>query len=452
MRSRRMSLSGWGRFPVQECEVWRPERYHDLMLREGAMTLRGQGRSYGDAALNENGNVVLNARVNRFIEFNPDTGLLRTEPGVTLEEIVSVCLPHGWFLPVTPGTKYVSIGGCVAADVHGKNHFRDGSFGAAVQAFELLTADGARLSCTRDNNSELFFATLGGMGLTGVIGEVTLQLRRVESAWMKVRQKRSPDLERVFADLADGDPEDEYRVAWIDCLARGRRLGRSVTMSARHARMDDLSGTRRGQPLVVALRRKRTLPFNFPGWALNSLSIGVFNRLYYAREGARGGPFASDYDRYFYPLDAIAHWNRMYGKRGFVQYQCVLPTDTAFDGMREILERLSRSRRPSFLAVLKRLGEESGGLLSFPMPGYTLALDLPLRGRRLLPLLDELDRVVVEKGGRVYLAKDARLSAQAFRQMYPRLDDWLAIKGRIDPDNRFTSSLARRLGLETPHG
>ncbi len=452
MRGKHLSLSGWGRYPVQECEVWRPERYRRLLLPNGGMIVRGQGRSYGDAALNENGNVVLSERINRFIEFNPDTGLLRAEPGVTLEEIISVCLPHGWFLPVTPGTKFVSLGGCIAADVHGKNHFRDRSFAAAVQAFELLTADGAHLPCTRDNNSELFYATLGGMGLTGIIGEVTMQLRRVDSAWMQVRQRKSPDLERVFADLAEGEADDEYRVAWIDCLARGRRLGRSVTMTARHARADELPAARHARPLEVAPRRARTFPFDLPSWFLNSVSIGAFNRYYYAREGMRGGPFFSDYDRYFYPLDAIAHWNRMYGKRGFVQYQCVLPLDGAFEGMRDILERLSRSRRPSFLAVLKRLGEESGGLLSFPMPGYTLALDLPLRGRKLLPLLDELDRIVIERGGRVYLAKDARLSRDAFRAMYPRLDEWLAVKKHIDPDNRFTSSLARRLGLEAGNG
>jgi decaprenylphospho-beta-D-ribofuranose 2-oxidase len=445
MQAKHLSLSGWGRYPVQDCEVWRPERYRDLLLPEGPMTLRGQGRSYGDAAVNEGGNVVLSERINRFIEFNAETGLLRAEPGTTLEEIIELCLPRGWFLPVTPGTKYVSLGGCVAADVHGKNHYRDGSFAAAVQSFELITADGARLSCARDNNSELFFATLGGMGLTGIIGEVTLQLRKVDSAFMQVRQRKSPDLERVFADLSAGEAEDEYRVAWIDCLARGKRLGRSVTMSARHAGADELSGARGERPLQVAPRRGRTFPFDLPSWFLNSLSIGAFNRYYYAREGARRGPFVSDYDRYFYPLDAIAHWNRLYGRRGFVQYQCVLPLDGAFDGMRDILGRLSRSRRPSFLAVLKRLGEESGGLLSFPMAGYTLALDL-------LPLLDELDRVVIEHGGRVYLAKDARLSAEAFRSMYPRLGEWLEIKNRIDPGNRFTSSLARRLGLEAGHG
>jgi FAD/FMN-containing dehydrogenase len=443
----RQALSGWNRYPVAECDTWRPERYRGLYLPQGSMIVRGQGRSYGDAALNSDGNVVLNERVNCFIEFNADTGLLRVEPGVTLQEIIDICLPQGWFLAVTPGTKFVSVGGCVAADVHGKNHFRDGAFSAFVRGFDLMLANGETVHCSRDNNTELFRATVGGMGLTGVIGEVALQLKRVETAYLQVAHRKADNLETVFKDLAEPGGGDEYRVAWIDCLARGKRLGRSVTMHGRHARASELPAAAQEEPLVVPPRRQKTMPFNLPSLTLNRFSIAAFNALYYRRAGGRTEAYFTDYDRYFYPLDAIAHWNRMYGRNGFVQYQCVLPEATAFEGMQRILQRLSSSRRPSFLAVLKRLGPASGGLLSFPVPGYTLALDLPLRGKALLPLLDELDERVIQYGGRVYLAKDARLSKYAFRNMYDQVEAFRAVKRRVDPQNHFVSDLARRLVL-----
>ncbi len=444
MGSLRKSFCGWGRYPVQECVSWRPEKASGLLLTD-PMILRGQGRSYGDAALNENGNIVLTERVNRFLEFDADSGLLRAEAGVTLQEIVDICLPQGWFLPVTPGTKFVSLGGCIAADVHGKNHHLDGAFSSFVENISLMLADGSVLNCSAQENSDVYWATVGGMGLTGAILDVTLRLKQVETAYMGVQNVKAVDLEQAFTILSEENNDNAYSVAWIDCMARGRRLGRSVVMHGRHAGSEELSSS--DKALELKPRKSRSLPMDFPSWILNPLSISVFNAIYYRREGGKQKPFIADIDSYFYPLDSIHHWNRMYGKKGFVQYQCVLPSKSAFEGLKGILERLAGSRRSSFLAVLKRMGPGSNGLLSFPMEGFTLALDLPLRGKDIFMLLDQLDEQVIKAGGRVYLAKDARLNRDSFNAMYPRIDEWREIKQKIDPENRFTSSMARRLGM-----
>ncbi len=439
-----MPLSGWGRYPVQTCELERPERYTGLHSDAACVIARGQGRSYGDAALNENGRVLLTERVNRLLDFDAEQGILRAEAGVTLAEILDVIVPRGWFLPVTPGTKFVSLGGCVAADVHGKNHHHNGSFGDHVLAIEIILADGSRVVCSPSESSELFWATVGGMGLTGIIGEVTLKLIPIQNASMIVRHHSADNLDQLFQLLQNSTTDDRYTVAWIDSMASGNRLGRGIAMCGHHAAAEELPADLQN---TGQAKSSHSIPFNFPAFALNTLSIGVFNALYYGREGGKREPFLSGYDPYFYPLDTIGHWNRMYGKRGFVQYQCVIPDATAFDGIKALLQELSGSRRPSFLAVLKRLGAQGRGLLSFPMAGYTLALDMPIRDEGLFVLLDKLDQVVMQGGGRVYLAKDARLSDESFRAMYPRYEEWLKIKHAVDPENKFSSSLSRRLGI-----
>ena len=440
-------VSGWGRYPVQSCELIRPERYADLKPSAQRVIVRGQGRSYGDASLNADARVILSERLNRLLEFDAGTGLLRAEAGATLQDVLDIAVPRGWFLPVTPGTKYVSLGGCVAADVHGKNHHCGGAFGAHVQEIEMILADGRRTRCAAGQNPDLFWATVGGMGLTGIIGEVALRLIPIESARMLVQHRAASDLEAGFKLLDGAEFDDVYTVAWIDCLARSRSLGRSIVMRGHHAVLSELPAADRALPFARVARRQRRVPLDLPSWALNPLTVGAFNHLYYWSQGAKHEPVLTDYDPYFYPLDAVADWNRLYGKKGFVQYQCVLPTAGAFDGMRQILELLAASRRASFLAVLKRFGAAGNGMLSFPMPGYTLALDLPVRDAGLFELLDRLDEVVVRTGGRVYLAKDCRLSPGTFRAMYPRYDEWLAFKRAVDPGNRFSSSLSRRLGL-----
>ena len=435
-------LSGWGRYPVQTCELERPERYSDLRVTSGNVIVRGQGRSYGDAALNQDGRVLLTERINRLLEFDSERGVLRAEAGTTLEEILEIIVPRGWFLPVTPGTKFVSLGGCVAADVHGKNHHRDGSFGDHVIGIGMILADGTHATCSPDENPELFWATVGGMGLTGIIGEVTLKLARIENEGMLVRHHTAGDFEHLFALMQDRTIDDRYTVAWLDTMAGGTKLGRGVVMCGHHATADELPRDFRPRSA-----HQRSIPFDFPAWTLNSASIGTFNALYYRREGGKREPFVCNYDPYFYPLDSIGQWNRMYGKRGFVQYQCVIPEEHAYDGIRLLLQELSASHRASFLAVLKRLGAQGRGVLSFPLAGYTLALDIPIRDDGLFALLDKLDQIVLQHGGRVYLAKDARLSAESFRAMYPRYAEWLKVKQSVDPENRFSSSLSRRLGI-----
>ena len=437
-------LSGWGRYPVQTCELERPERYADLRSDARSLIARGQGRSYGDAALNENGRVLLTERVNRLLDFDVENGILRAEAGATLADILEVIVPKDWFLPVTPGTKFASLGGCVAADVHGKNHHHDGSFGDHVVSIKLVLDDASSVTCSASENSELFWATVGGMGLTGIIGEVTLKLIPIPTPYIMVRHYRADNLEQLFGLLQSPSSDDRYTVAWIDSMASGRHLGRGIAMCGHHAEAEELPADFKNPARQGS---SRSIPFNFPNFALNPLSIAAFNALYYRREGAKLQPFVSSHDAFFYPLDAIGDWNRLYGKRGFVQYQCAIPTATAFEGIRSLLEALSDSGRPSFLAVLKRLGAQGKGLLSFPMAGYTLALDLPIRDDGLFLLLDKLDRIVLQHGGRVYLAKDARLAAESFRAMYPRYDEWLKIKNAVDPQNVFSSSLSRRLGI-----
>lgn len=429
---------------MQSCLLERPERYADLLSGTDSVIAHGQGRSYGDAALNENRIVLLTERVNRLLEFDIANGFLRAEAGTTLADILPVIVPKGWFFPVTPGTKYVSLGGCVAADVHGKNHHHEGSFGDHVLAIELILADGSRVTCSPSERKELFWATVGGMGLTGIIGEVTIKLIPIQSAYMIVRHHSADSFEQLFQLLENPSNDDRYTVAWIDSMASGAQLGRGIAMNGHHAAMEELPSSFHRS---IKPGRRHTIPFDFPAWALNSLSISAFNSRYYKREGGRRHPFLSDYDSYFFPLDAIANWNRMYGRRGFVQYQCVIPDSSSFEGIRKLLEALTDSRFPSFLAVLKRLGPQGSGLLSFPLAGYTLALDLPIRDKGLFALLNKLDEIVLQHGGRVYLAKDARLSPESFRAMYPRFEEWLKTKNTVDPQHRFSSSLSRRLRI-----
>jgi decaprenylphospho-beta-D-ribofuranose 2-oxidase len=437
-------LSGWGCYPVQTCELERPERYADLQPATESVIARGQGRSYGDAALNENGRVILTERINRMLSLDIKLGILKAEAGVTLAEILPVIVKQGWFLPATPGTKFVSLGGCVASDVHGKNHHHDGSFSEHVQDIVLILADGSYKTCSPTESAELFWATVGGMGLTGIISEVTLKLIPIQTAQIMATNHAAKNLGHLFQLLQDPALDQRYSVAWIDCLATGENLGRGIAMFGHHASRAEYTAA---EPLRTKAKRTRSLPFNFPSWVLNPLSISLFNKLYYYKESRKKTPFLTDYDSYFYPLDAIGQWNRMYGKRGFVQYQCVIPEASALEGMTSLLKELSASRRSSFLAVLKRFGAESKGLLSFPMPGYTLALDLPIRDKGLFSLLDKLDHIVLQHGGRVYLAKDARISADSFKTMYPRYAAWLKIKQLVDPGNRYCSSLARRLNI-----
>jgi len=450
-RSIKQTLAGWGNFPREEAHAFRPESAAEiaevLAERETSSYISsGLGRSYGDAALNRDAGVIFHDRLQRFLAWDPAAAVVECEAGVSYQDLLDTFGPRGFVPPVTPGTKFVTMGGAIAADVHGKNHHRDGSLAEFVLSFELLTGTGQVLTCSRQQNADVFWATLGGMGLTGVILSARLRLRRVESAYVEVDYRKAANLDQALELFEQDDQNYRYSVAWIDCLASGRALGRSVLMRGEYLPADQLPDRLRANPLSVPRRRPLSIPFYFPGFALNSLSIRAFNHLYYRKH--RDETKVVDYDAFFYPLDSILHWNRIYGRRGFVQYQLALPPASSRQGLIEVLEKVSRSGRASFLAVLKTFGPANPGLLSFPMEGATLALDIPNTGAPLRELLNELDRIVLRHGGRVYLAKDARLSRESFEAMYPRADEFRDLKERLDPEGVFSSSLARRLGLD----
>jgi FAD/FMN-containing dehydrogenase len=383
-------------------------------------------------------------RLDHLLALDEERCQLRAEAGTSLEAVLDAIVPRGFFVPVTPGTRRVTLGGCVAADVHGKNHHHDGTFTRHVDALILHTPALGEVRCSNLDNPELFNATCGGMGLTGIIGEIDLRLRRIESAYVIARHYSTGDLDELLARFESADNDDEYTVSWLDALS-----GRGIFMAGHHATRNELPPSLLQSPLRLARERSRAIPVTMPFSPFLKPVVAVFNTLYQRRHAGSGEPFVADYRQYFYPLDGIENWNRLHGRRGFTQYQCVLPSPWSRDGLAEILRRVRRAHVPPTLAVLKRMGAEGPGLLSFPRDGYTLALDLPVAGEAAVRLTAELDEVTLDCGGRVYLAKDACLRPAAFRAMYPRYPDWLAIKRRVDPDNRMRSALSARLSI--PH-
>ncbi len=442
-------LSGWGGFPTRLCTLDEPRSLE--ALRDAVRSpdyrdciARGLGRSYGDSSLSASGVVLLQTRLNRFLSFDEETGILECEAGVSLAEIIQHLLPRGWSLPTTPGTKNVTVGGAIAADVHGKNHHVDGSFGRYVEDLTLVLASGELITVSANENPELFWATIGGMGLTGVIVRARIRLRRVESAYLDLTVRRTKDLDESLELFAETDERYRHSVAWVDCLALGRSLGRAVVLLANDAARDQLPAAQRRTPLRVRRRRSWSVPFAPPSVILNPWAVRTFNALYYARH--RNSHSLIDYERFFYPLDGVRNWNRFYGRRGFIQYQALFPREGSRRGLIELLERIARARKAVFLAVLKSSGPSNPGQLSYLYPGHTIALDLPMT-RDLLKLTAELDEVVLRHEGRLYLAKDATTSREAFAVMYPELDSFLEIKNRVDPNQRFVSAQARRLGI-----
>lgn len=438
------TISGWGNFPTIEADVsgFSSEGELRRILEGKGLIAQGLARSYGDSALSER--VVLTSRFDRFLSFDENSGILSCESGVPLEAILDVFVRRGWFLPVTPGTKFVTLGGAIASDVHGKNHHVSGSFCQHVQNMEVMLPTGEVAACSPTQNTELFRATCGGMGLTGVILRASLRLIPIETAYIGQQTVKAKGLSHIM-DLFEESAEWTYSVAWIDCLSTGRSLGRSILMRGEHARRDDLPKKYKA-PLMLKERKKLSVPFNMPGLALNSLSVRAFNALYYGKVPSGAGRSMVSYDSFFYPLDAIHHWNRIYGKGGFAQYQFVLPMAASGKGMREMLTRIARSGMGSFLAVLKLFGKQEEGLLNFPMEGYTLALDFPMK-RGLMELLDELDRMVLDFGGRLYLTKDSRMGKDTLHASYPRIGEFMQLRERFDPRGAFSSLQSRRLGL-----
>jgi decaprenylphospho-beta-D-ribofuranose 2-oxidase len=406
---------------------------------------RGLGRSYGDAAQNSGGQVLLPISGEPHLEGDR----VVAAAGTSLHDLMRYLLPRGRFLPVTPGTRYVSVGGAIACDVHGKSHHVTGTFGANLDGFDLVTPDGRTRSVTPAGDPELFWATVGGMGLTGVITSATLRTIPVETGWATVTTDRHDDLDSLMAAMREGDDAWTYSVAWVDTLSRGRSgvgsLGRSVLTRGEHARLEELDSHRARTPYPLPGDPRLGAPPGIPSGLVSRTSVRAFNELWFRKAPRHRSGELQTLATFFHPLDGVAHWNRLYGAAGFVQYQLVVPDD-AGGVVRDAVATLAASGHASFLAVLKRFGPANDGLLSFPMAGWTLALDLPAR-TGLAGLLDRLDDAVVEACGRVYLAKDSRLRADRFAAMYPRREEFARVRDRVDPGRVLSSDLARRLDL-----
>jgi FAD/FMN-containing dehydrogenase len=404
---------------------------------------RGNGRCYGDASLANKTISTLN--YNRILSFDIANGIFECQSGLVLDRILEVIVPKGWFLPVTPGTKFITVGGAVGSDVHGKNHHVDGSFSNHILEMDVMIADGRVLTCSPASYSDLFEATCGGMGLTGMITRVKFRLKKIETSYVKQKQLKAANLEellRYFEEYKDYT----YSMAWIDCLTKGEHFGRGILIVGEHATSEDLNEKQKKKPLKVPGKPKITFPVNLPSWVLNTLTVKAFNFLYYGKNFKKEINNIVPYEPFFYPLDAILHWNRGYGKKGFVQYQFVLPL-SARQGLVKILKRISDEGMGSFLAVLKVFGRQES-MISFPEEGYTLALDFPVR-KGLFKFLDELDEIVLEYGGRLYMSKDARMKPEVLQKGYPKLDQFRNIVKKYNPSGKLSSVQSDRLLLTT---
>lgn len=433
----------WGRCFKYIHDVYKIYVQSDIVkvlqgIKDKKVLAYGLGRSYGDSCLNENGALLDMSELNKFISFDPTSGILKCEGGTSLGEILRFFVPKGWFLPVTPGTKYVTVGGAIANDVHGKNHHCKGTFGLHVNKFELIRSDGSKLICSKQDNSDLFYATVGGLGLTGVISWAEIKLQKISSAFIYNETIKFNDLWEFFKISEESDKDFEYTVAWIDCLASGKNLGRGLFMRGNHADKADLPSNM--NTLYFKDSHFISIPIDAPSFLLNNLFIKLFNTLFYNKNLKKINIKFEHYDSFFYPLDKIFNWNRMYGKRGLLQYQFVIP-ESQIDKLQKIFEIISASGMASFLAVLKKFGTHpKAGLLSFPEAGYTLALDFANHGQHLSTLFKKLDEIVLEAQGKLYPAKDAKMSSLTFSACYPQKTDFEKF---IDPN--FSSSFWRRV-------
>jgi len=432
-----MQISGWGRYPKIDAEVNLPRdllQASALIKSDGLLIPRGLGRAYGDSSLASR--VLETTNLQFFHSFDAVSGILSCDAGVSLFEILKVFVPKGWFIPVSPGTRFVTVGGAIASDVHGKNHHLDGTFGQHVISLQLLLGNGEILRVSPTENTTLFHATCGGMGLTGTILSASFRLVPIKSSEIIETTIKAANLD-VVLDGFEQFGASTYTVAWIDCLAQGENLGRSLLMVGEHAE---------DGPLTVADKNPLTMPVDAPSSLLNPFSIKAFNALYYAKAQHGVSTRRRSFESYFYPLDQILQWNKLYGKAGFIQYQFVIPTSAGREGLRQILKTIAASGQGSFLAVLKTFGKKNANYLSFPIEGYTLALDFKVT-ESIFALMDQLDQLVLQYGGRLYLAKDARMSETTFKTSYPNWQDFEAVREHYHAIGKFASLQSKRLGL-----
>ncbi|EAZ82410.1 FAD-binding oxidoreductase [Algoriphagus machipongonensis] len=434
-----VKISNWGLYPKIDAQETSPASVSEIQkyLNEHQDFIpRGNGRCYGDSSLAKE--ICSTLKLNKFISFDKKEGIIQCESGVMLSDILKVAVQKKFFLPVTPGTKFITIGGAIASNVHGKNHHKEGAFSQFVLAFELLKEDGEILHCSREDNPDLFRKTIGGMGLTGVILTATIQLKPIETSYIRQKAIKASSIDELM-DLFDQYQDYTYSVAWIDCLKSGKNMGRAILMLGEHASKEEIKGLNIKDPLSLHSEKQFKIPFSFPSFTLNSLTISIFNFLYYSKQQKKEVNNIIHYNPYFYPLDILSNWNLIYGKKGFVQYQFAIPFENGREGMKKILNKISESRTGSFLAVLKTFGEadEVSSSLSFPMKGYTLALDFKVNAK-VLNLLEELDQIVLQYGGKLYLAKDSRMSKELFKKTYSL---------NFSHPVNFNSLQSRRLGI-----
>ncbi len=421
-------ISGWGLYPRVKVRRGKPKNINELkkLLLTGSFIARGNGRSYGDSAINKV-NTIDMKNFNRFLSFDKEKGLVTAQAGVLLEDIIKIFLPKGWFPYVTPGTKYVTLGGMVAADVHGKNHYKFGTFAKCIKWIEIINHQGKIIKCSREENTELFFWTIGGMGLTGIIINVAFFLKPVKTAWIKQSKIVANNIEQTLK-IFESNLDSTYSVAWIDCYAKGNNLGRSVLFFGEHAKLDEIRKCSRKYPLKTKKKKKIVLPIFFPTFVLSNISVKVFNSFNFLFSKFSRKKNIIDWDTYFYPLDKITDWNKIYGSKGFAQFQCVFPLSNSREALFELLDFISKSRSSSFLAVLKRFGKHDT-YFSFPREGYSLALDFPINKEN-LSLMNSLDEIIIKYGGRFYLAKDSRMKKEIFEKSDIRIQKFKAFRGK----------------------
>lgn len=438
-------LSGWGNIPKATCKVAYPESTQETkdLLGTDMLLARGEGRSYADQATNNGHTVLKMAGLNQQLHFDQANGILTCEAGVTLADVIQHYAPKGWFPLICPGTKYVTLGGAIANDIHGKAHHIDGSFINSVLSFTIMLADGRILSASREENTDLFEANFGGLGLLGIILTVTIKLRKISTTFFDQKSIVAHNLEEMLHLIERSEKDYNYSVAWIDSLAKGDKMGNGVLVVGNEAKIEDLPAKYHKNPLKTSGDPKLSVPFFLPSFILNTFSVGLLNKVLYWKQ--KSGSGIAHYDSFFFPLDMINNWNRGYGRRGFIQYQFVVPMDGGKESIRRILTEITKSDCIPFLNVLKKFGKGQGHL-SFPFEGFTFAIDFPITPQ-LKPFIKKLDGLVLEAGGRIYLGKDAYLDEGTFKTMYPEHKAWLDIKRKYDPENTFSSDLARRIGL-----